>query len=143
MDDSMTDSSRLCLPPVIVLQACPRGLRPDIQAKDVRSTGHDRVRITIRHATQILTGAVVGGHPGLGVRLFALQFCFYTFLLKGTLEGLDHLDHLGVIEEPVLVVRDDHELVAADALFAQGRLVTRLLLNLCLLGSLEHVCDAR
>ena len=68
--------------------------------------------------------------------------------MEGALEGLDHLHNLGVIEESVLVVRDDHELVAADALFAEGGQVVLtvsglLLLDLHLLRGLEHVRDAR
>ena len=86
----------------------------------------------------------IGGHSSDGVwDVFALRGSFHTVLFEGTVESLDHLDHLSVIKQSMLVVRDDDKLIAIGALFAQCR-VCRVawLLNLRLVVCLEHMGDA-
>ena len=86
----------------------------------------------------------IGGHSSDWVwDVFALRGSFHTVLFEGTVERLDHLDYLSVIEQSVLVVRDDDKLVAIGALFAQCSVCcVAWLLNLRLIVCLEHMGDA-
>ena len=69
---------------------------------------------------------------------------FYTASIVWLRHSFDHFDDLSVIKQPVLVVRDYHELVTVDALLAVSGLgaVGVDLLDLGLLIGDEHVGNA-